>query len=544
MLTHLVLSLFDTRVEKYEQVMGMFRDFFYYEKLPSQTAWGQMLDRVKPLGHYQSLLEVGYGISLRGSELLNPSPALVQTLPTNCVFPEKLQPEEKYETVLYAKVYPPLKPYALGFDLRDEPALGPTHSNADYRNSLTVTPRVPLGLRGAATNLSGFYMLRTVYDESLPVETPMRPGEKAYDFFGRMTVERNPHVLGCVFGAIDMDRLLKEVLKDTVLEVAFEIFDGPKPEESHRLNEREAIPISEDRIRRLDLTNRVLIWPKYTRRWAFVFHPTADFEAHSPRRMAWIALGAGLGITLCFTGLVWAQLRGRLAAVSHARKMDEARDVIDTLSRERARISRDLHDGVLQSLFALGLGMQQARQTIRHDPVLAEQRCQQNLEALELAMGEVRRHLDKDGSKPTEEVDLGSTLGRLAEAMNRQGQARVECVLTDGLACRPKPGRALEMMLIAREAITNAQRHSGAEVIRMALRGREGGLELIIEDDGRGFDPDRPCPNGFGLRNMAGRARDIGAEYRLEAGPGKGVRVRVHLPAADCVVEELMERIG
>jgi signal transduction histidine kinase len=191
-----------------------------------------------------------------------------------------------------------------------------------------------------------------------------------------------------------------------------------------------------------------------------------------------------------------------------------------------------LHDGLLQSLYALALGMQRTRRAIRNDPVLAEERCRQNVDALELAMGELRRHLAKGAAAGAEELDLGVALRNLAEAMNRQGQVPVQSEIAPLPASRLAPGTALQMLQIAHEAISNAERHSGAEWVRLGLRSRDGGLEMTIIDNGRGFDAGRLPAQGHGLRNMAERARDIGAEYELLARPGAGVSLTVRLAGA------------
>jgi two-component system, NarL family, sensor histidine kinase UhpB len=173
---------------------------------------------------------------------------------------------------------------------------------------------------------------------------------------------------------------------------------------------------------------------------------------------------------------------------------------------------------------------QKTRRAIRKDPGLAEERCRQNVDAVELAMGEIRRHLRKGASGSLEAVDLVSTLRNLAEVMDRQGQVPVQFEVESLLEYRLAPGVALQMTQIAHEAISNAQRHSGAEGVRLGLRNLGGRLEMTIVDNGRGFDPDRLSGTGYGLRNMADRARDIGAEYELLARPGDGVRLTVRLP--------------
>jgi signal transduction histidine kinase len=533
MLTHLVRALFDDKVEKYEQVLGMMREFFNHEELPTQMAWQQLLNRVKPGSHYQSLLEEGYGSLQTGAQLMHPSPALLEAMATNCVLSPNLLSNETYLTLLYAKVQPPLNAYNTGLGPLDQPRLARTlrvtMSESSYRNSFSVSRRMSLGLGGAPTNIYGFYMARAVFDPSLPLETPLRPNEMEFNFFDRLTKERAPHFRGCVIGAIDVDRLLLEALKDTVLEIAFEIFDGPKPSESQRLNDHIALPTPEDRVRRLDLTNRVSIWPKYTRRWAIVSYPTAEFDMHSPRRIAWIALASGIATTLCITGLVWMQTRQRLTAEIHAAQMSVARDVIDSLSREQEQTSRDLHDGVLQSLYALGLGLQKSRKLITRDPAQAEEACRQNVATLELAMGEVRRHLGKGSPAEPEDLDLHFALRHLAEVMTLQDRVPVSFERDPMADSLPIPAIALQMLQIAREAISNAQRHSGASLVRVCLSGGDGVLAMTIADDGCGFDPENLPPQGYGLKNMADRASQIGAEYQLLTRPGEGVRLMVSL---------------
>jgi signal transduction histidine kinase len=228
--------------------------------------------------------------------------------------------------------------------------------------------------------------------------------------------------------------------------------------------------------------------------------------------------------------LVWVQLRRRFAAECHSREMKEARDLVDSLSQERDRINRDLHDNVLQSFYVLGLGLRKTRKAITQNATLAADSCEQNQAALELAMGELRRYLGERHVKPPAALDLALALRNLAEAMNRQGQVPVQCDLQPGLGSFPAAETTLQLLHIAREAIINAQRHSRAKSILVSLQPRAGGLAMIIADDGRGFNIQELSSTGYGLNNMSSRARDLGAEYQLISRPGRGTRLTVYLP--------------
>ena len=80
-------ALYDDKVEKYEQVVTMIRDFFYHERLPSQKAWGQELDRLKLHSHYPSLVEAGCAVDLTTAEFLRPPAELLRAMPENCPLP-------------------------------------------------------------------------------------------------------------------------------------------------------------------------------------------------------------------------------------------------------------------------------------------------------------------------------------------------------------------------------------------------------------------------------------------------------------------------
>jgi signal transduction histidine kinase len=94
-----------------------------------------------------------------------------------------------------------------------------------------------------------------------------------------------------------------------------------------------------------------------------------------------------------------------------------------------------------------------------------------------------------------------------------------------------KPSTVFALQRIVLEAITNALKHSGAQLLRLSARANNGEVEVRIEDDGRGFDTTRHAA-GLGLANMRARAQRIGAQLRIYSHPGNGTIVRLSLPRA------------
>ncbi len=531
-LTHFLREGLDDRTEKYEQYLVVVREFLTENPRAESSPWEQLLGRLKLPTNCRGLTFLAYAPRLGDGSPVPASTAGASDGRATDLADGRGMPAAERWPVTLAYARPPARAPRLGADLsRSSIPWGPAWVSV-YRNALTVTPRLSSGTNTDGLGLSGFCMIHTVYDPALPAEIPRLEGESDGQAWERTLDLRIRHWRGTLVAAIDMDELLAEMLQDRPREVAFEIFDNLDLAQRQRLNDRIALPSPDDRARRSDLTNRVMAWPMYGGSWGIEFHPTAEFERQSPRRVAWIALWAGMGGTIGFTWLVGLQLHARLAAESHSRSMNEARDVIDTLSRQQRRISRDLHDGVLQSLYALGLGLQKTRRAIGSEPAVAEERCRRNLEALELAMADLRRHVGAHRSGVAPEPELGRALGELVATLNSQGTIPVRLTLDPALRTRPLPGATLELIQIAREAITNGERHSRARLIRVCLESWQDGFALRIVDDGRGLDPS--APRGHGLGNMAARAAEIGAQFRLDAVPGGGTRVSVLVPGASC----------
>jgi signal transduction histidine kinase len=95
------------------------------------------------------------------------------------------------------------------------------------------------------------------------------------------------------------------------------------------------------------------------------------------------------------------------------------------------------------------------------------------------------------------------------------------------LAPRLAPDVESALFRIAQEALTNVARHTHAKTVTLTLERADGGAQLIIADDGAGFDPARDAPRGWGMITMRERAESVGGRMRVESAPGKGTRVIV-----------------
>jgi two-component system, NarL family, sensor histidine kinase UhpB len=202
---------------------------------------------------------------------------------------------------------------------------------------------------------------------------------------------------------------------------------------------------------------------------------------------------------------------------------------------ERARVARDLHDEVNQSLTALLLRLEAARVKapveLAHE--LADTKALANQAMEELLM--LARQL-----RPTALDDLGlkAALAGHVKELGRQGKIRTSFEAHGDFSALPSDVQ-LVVYRVAQEALSNAARHSGAESVRVRL-GREqstgGGdrVELTVGDDGSGFTFDQAA-RGLGIAGMRERALLVGGDVEVESRPNVGTRVslRVPLQAAD-----------
>jgi len=192
---------------------------------------------------------------------------------------------------------------------------------------------------------------------------------------------------------------------------------------------------------------------------------------------------------------------------------------------ERARVARDLHDEVNQSLTGLLLRLEAAREAAPPslEPELAETKALANQAMRELLS--LARQL-----RPTALDDLGLAAA-IAGLVERLGEGEIEATIeVDGDFSDLPDGAQLVVYRVAQEALSNAARHSGARHVAVELRRGPQGVELSVADDGRGF-AFAESERGLGIGGMRERALLVSGDLTIESRPDAGTVVRLRVPA-------------
>jgi signal transduction histidine kinase len=197
--------------------------------------------------------------------------------------------------------------------------------------------------------------------------------------------------------------------------------------------------------------------------------------------------------------------------------------------QERARIARDLHDSVSQTLYAITVTASRALRLLELDERNeVHQFIDDVLKLANAGQSELRALLSNIHSDPTTSQGLTVALASLAADM------RIRSGLDIRLSCADEPdvpAAAKEaLMTICREALHNVVKHAGADHVDVVLEIYAAALVLLITDDGRGFDAAASRPGHFGLRSMRERAAIIGGTLDLLSAGGVGTRIRVTVP--------------
>jgi signal transduction histidine kinase len=227
------------------------------------------------------------------------------------------------------------------------------------------------------------------------------------------------------------------------------------------------------------------------------------------------------------------QRRALEAEVSERRRIADVLQQTDAQLREsielRSRLARDLHDGVIQSIYAAGLGLETIRGQLHADPAGAERRLAGCTAALNNTIRDVRAFINGLESESTCIRPFAQTLASLVATMQAVQPGNITMEVDEKIARRISPRQELQVLNILRESISNALRHADPATIRLALRGGpDGQAELIVSDDGCGFDAATLTNPGRGLVNLGIRARELGGTLAVDSAPGKGTRITLH----------------
>jgi signal transduction histidine kinase len=197
---------------------------------------------------------------------------------------------------------------------------------------------------------------------------------------------------------------------------------------------------------------------------------------------------------------------------------------------ERVHLGRDLHDGIIQSLYAAGLTLESVRALLHSDPAEAERRLETTRASLNATIREVRARIVGLAPENLRRTGFANALESLVTELRAGRETEFELAIDDDAAATLSPDQSVEVLQIAREAVSNALRHGQAARITVRLHAGDRELALLVQDNGRGFEPAHGRDGGHGLGNMRARAEQLGATLQFTSRPGAGTRVLLTVP--------------
>ena len=245
-----------------------------------------------------------------------------------------------------------------------------------------------------------------------------------------------------------------------------------------------------------------------------------EFDADDERLLEMFAVHAGI-------------------AIDNARLHDQVQRL--AVVEERERIGKDLHDGIIQAIYGVGLSLEEVLDLVEDEAGRPEavRRVDHAIDSLNLVISDIRSYILRLRPALAGEEDPVEALARFTEELGINAVVDLDVDLEDGadrLRAMP-PDRRSDVLFIAREALSNVARHAGATQAGLALGAEGDHLVLVIEDNGRGFDPDAlDGPDGFGqhqgIVNMRARAEGMGGTFAVQRPVDNGVRIIVRVPVS------------
>ncbi|MDP2776538.1 MAG: GAF domain-containing sensor histidine kinase, partial [Anaerolineales bacterium] len=219
----------------------------------------------------------------------------------------------------------------------------------------------------------------------------------------------------------------------------------------------------------------------------------------------------------------WAGL-----AIENARLHSNARRL--AVLEERDRIGMDLHDGIIQSIYGVGLALEGAKLTLNEDAEAAKERIHQAIDGLNQAIRDIRAYILDLKPRQLGNEGLLSGIKRLIAEYHANTFSNVNFTGQDELKDLPQ-AQSLALFHICQEALANVAKHAKAKNVQVAVWMTDERALLEVKDNGNGFDPDKMQASiGHGLANMQTRAHAVGGDIDISSTSEDGTTILVWVP--------------
>jgi signal transduction histidine kinase len=227
------------------------------------------------------------------------------------------------------------------------------------------------------------------------------------------------------------------------------------------------------------------------------------------------------------------QIQGRLRQQTIASDLSQALAGLELARNEQARFGRDLHDGAIQSLYAVQLSLGRAVQQTQRDLPDTSQQLAECREGMGTIIGELRQFIVRHESETAPGADLERVLRTLAEKVRLS--AGVDCKLHSepGAARSLSDEQAVQIANIAREALSNSIRHAQGTRIEISFARNDHDVILEVADNGCGFDSESRSIDGMGLKSMKIRANEAGGELFVISSRNHGTKISAVIPVKE-----------
>jgi len=195
----------------------------------------------------------------------------------------------------------------------------------------------------------------------------------------------------------------------------------------------------------------------------------------------------------------------------------------------RQRIAQDLHDDIIQSIYAVGLGLEDCRKRLKDAAANTEERLKTCLTSLNRIIRNVRSFIGNMDTDAVSNANFMAEMQMMVSTLRHLANTHIDLDIDPVAVARLGPRQVPQILHIAREGLSNSLRHAHSNRIQLSLSTTEGRIRLEIRDNGRGFNVVSVGQQGSGLRNITARAFQLGANLNVESKPGEGTSITLDL---------------